>query len=61
MPVQEKQGLQARMNHPVMIIPEAMPAMEAPGAAARKGGVPARTLQNGRTARQPDQRVQRLC
>lgn len=45
MPVQEKEALKARMNHPVMIIPEAMQAMQALGAAARKGGVPARTLQ----------------
>ena len=45
MPVQEKEALKARMNHPIMIIPEAMQAMQALGAAARKGGVPARTLQ----------------
>jgi AhpD family alkylhydroperoxidase len=45
MPVQEKEALKARMNHPVMIIPEAMQAMQALGAATRKGGVPARTLQ----------------
>ena len=45
MPIQEKEALKARMNHPVMIIPEAMQAMQALGAATRKGGVPARTLQ----------------
>ena len=45
MPVQEKETLKARMNHPVMIIPEAMQAMQALGAASRKGGVSARTLQ----------------
>lgn len=45
MPVQEKEALKARMNHPVMIIPEAMQAIQALGAATRKGGVPARTLQ----------------
>lgn len=45
MPVQEKETLKARMNHPVMIIPEAMQAMQALGASARKGGVPERTLQ----------------
>src|SRR5579864_2867299 len=31
------------MNHPVMIIPEAMKALHAPGASAEKGGVPPRT------------------
>lgn len=45
MPVQEKEALKARMNHPVMIIPEAMQAIQALGSATRKGGVPARTLQ----------------
>ena len=45
MPVQEKEALKARMNHPVMIIPEAMQAMQALGASTRKGGVPVRTLQ----------------
>jgi len=44
MPVQVKEGLKARMNHPVMIIPEAMQAMQALGAATSKGGMPARTL-----------------
>ena len=45
MPAQGKEALKARMNHPVMIIPEAMQAMQALGAATRKGGVPARTLE----------------
>ena len=45
MPVQEKETLKARMNNPVMIIPEAMQALLALGASAKKGGVPARTLE----------------
>ena len=45
MAIQAKEALKARMKHPVMIIPEAMQAMQALDAAARRGGVPARTLQ----------------
>jgi AhpD family alkylhydroperoxidase len=36
--------MQARMKQPVMILPEAMQAMQALHAATEKGGVPARTL-----------------
>ncbi len=36
--------MQARSNNPAMIIPEAMQALLALGAAAKKGGVPSRTL-----------------
>ena len=36
--------MQARMKNPAMIIPEAMQALYALGAAAEKGGVPERTL-----------------
>jgi AhpD family alkylhydroperoxidase len=35
--------MQARMNHPAMVLPDAMPALMAVGAAARKGGVRKRT------------------
>jgi AhpD family alkylhydroperoxidase len=44
MPVQEKEALKARMNNPVMIIPEAMHAILALGESAKRGGVPQRTL-----------------
>jgi AhpD family alkylhydroperoxidase len=36
--------MQARMKHPAMIVPGAMQALQALGAAAEKGGVPSRTL-----------------
>jgi AhpD family alkylhydroperoxidase len=36
--------MQARMKNPVMIVPDAMQALYALGAAAKKGGVPSRTL-----------------
>jgi AhpD family alkylhydroperoxidase len=36
--------MQARMKNPAMIIPEAMPAIQALSAAAAKGGVPPATL-----------------
>jgi AhpD family alkylhydroperoxidase len=36
--------IQARMNHPAMILPGAMEALLALGKSERKGGVPARTL-----------------
>jgi AhpD family alkylhydroperoxidase len=45
MPVQEKEALTARMGNPIVIISEAMQAMQALGAATRKGGVPSRTLE----------------
>ncbi|MBA2596673.1 MAG: carboxymuconolactone decarboxylase family protein [Chloroflexia bacterium] len=35
--------MQARMNHPVTIVPDAMRALVALGKAAKQGGVPART------------------
>jgi AhpD family alkylhydroperoxidase len=35
--------MQARMNHPVMILPEAMKALHALNAATEKGGIPAQT------------------
>ncbi len=46
MPVEtvETKVMHARMTHPVQIIPDAMQALLALGASARKGGVPARTL-----------------
>lgn len=44
MPVQEKEALKARMNNPVMIIPEAMQALLALSASTKNHGVPARTL-----------------
>jgi AhpD family alkylhydroperoxidase len=44
MPVDVKEALKARMNNPVMIIPEAMQAMQALGASTKKGGVPSKTL-----------------
>ena len=36
--------IQARMNHPAMILPGAMEALLALGKSERKGGVPARTI-----------------
>jgi AhpD family alkylhydroperoxidase len=36
--------MQARMKNPAMIVPGAMPALYALGAAAKKGDVPSRTL-----------------
>jgi AhpD family alkylhydroperoxidase len=36
--------MQARMKHPVMIVPDAMQALLALGASTKKGSVPARTL-----------------
>jgi AhpD family alkylhydroperoxidase len=36
--------MQARMKNPVMIVPDAMQALYALGASAKKGGVPSRTL-----------------
>src|SRR4051812_15652842 len=36
--------MQARMNNPAMIVPEAMKALYALKTAAEKGGVPSRTL-----------------
>src|SRR5882757_4046503 len=36
--------MQARMSNPVMIVPDAMIAMQALGAAAEKGGVPSGTI-----------------
>ena len=36
--------LQARMNHPVVILPDAMKALYALHESAKKGGVPARTM-----------------
>src|SRR5262245_54675586 len=36
--------MQSRMSHPVMIVPEAMKALQALGASAERGGVPARTI-----------------
>jgi AhpD family alkylhydroperoxidase len=41
---QEKKSLKARMKHPVMVIPEAMHAMQALGASTKNHGVPATTL-----------------
>ena len=37
--------MEARMTHPAMIVPDAMEALQALGAAVGKGGVPARTLE----------------
>ena len=37
--------MQARMNHPAMIVPEAMPALQALSKAAHSAGVPAPTLE----------------
>lgn len=36
--------MQARMRHPAFVVPEAMPALMPLGAAAKKAGVPMRTL-----------------
>jgi len=36
--------MQARMNNPALVVPEAMQALQALGAAVQKGGVPMRTL-----------------
>jgi len=45
MPVQTKDTLKARMNNPVMILPDAMQALLALGASVKKDGVPPRTLE----------------
>jgi AhpD family alkylhydroperoxidase len=37
--------MHARMRNPAMIVPDALPALLAPGKAAKNGGVPARTLE----------------
>jgi AhpD family alkylhydroperoxidase len=39
----EAATMQARMNNPAMIIPDAMQALQALAASVRKGGVPSRT------------------
>ena len=44
MPVQTKDSIKARMNNPVMILPDAMQALLALGASVTKDGVPPRTL-----------------
>jgi AhpD family alkylhydroperoxidase len=36
--------LKARMNHPVMVLPDAMQAMQALGKVAHKAGVPPETI-----------------
>ena len=36
--------MQARMNNPAMIVPDAMQALQALGKSAKKSGVPSRTL-----------------
>ena len=36
--------MQARMNNPAMILPDAMKALHALGMSAEKSGVPARTI-----------------
>jgi AhpD family alkylhydroperoxidase len=36
--------MESRMSNPAMIVPEAMKALQALGASAEKGGVPARTI-----------------
>ena len=36
--------MHGRMNNPAMIVPDAMPALMALGACARRGGVPSQTL-----------------
>ena len=36
--------MQARMKNPVMIVPDAMKALQALGASAEKGGVPSKTI-----------------
>ena len=37
--------LKPRMSHPAMILPDAMPALQAVGAAVGQGGVPDRTIE----------------
>ena len=37
--------MHARMKHPVMVVPDAMQALQALAAATRKRGVPDRTLE----------------
>lgn len=36
--------MEARIGHPAMLVPDAMPALQALGAAVGKGGVPERTI-----------------
>ena len=37
--------MQPRMNHPAMVLAEAMPALQAVGAAVGQGGLPTKTIQ----------------
>jgi AhpD family alkylhydroperoxidase len=37
--------MQARMNHPAMVLTDAMPALQAVGASVGQGGLPPRTVQ----------------
>jgi AhpD family alkylhydroperoxidase len=37
--------MQARMNNPVMVLPDALKALQAVGTSAKKAGVPSRTLE----------------
>jgi hypothetical protein len=55
----EAKIMQARMNHPVMVVPDAMKALQALGDLT-KNGLPGKAARTGASARQPDQRLQRL-
>jgi AhpD family alkylhydroperoxidase len=43
--IEETRDMQARMTNPIMLVPDAMQAAMAMAAAAKKGDVPARTLE----------------
>jgi hypothetical protein len=55
----EREMMQARMNHPAMVVPDAMKTLQALGALTHNG-LPEKLLRTGASARQPDQRLQRL-
>jgi hypothetical protein len=51
--------MQARMNHPAMVVPDAMKTLQALSVLPQ--GMPAgKTARTRASARQPDQRLQRL-
>ena len=52
--------MQARMQSPALVLPEAMAALQALGAAIEKAVGAARHAQLDRGARQSDQRMRRL-
>ena len=52
--------MQARMKHPVMVVPDALKVLHALGDADPRTSLPEKLLRTRASARQPDQRLQRL-